>query len=106
MHDPLTTAVAAAIADHIDYDHLAARIADHLRQRDQIAHDPDEPIEVEAIRRELGAHKRQGHIAHLTFQKRYIDTGLLKYIPGPNRARRYVRRGDWEKLKAEIRPRK
>lgn len=100
--DTLAAYLADAIADRINYDHLADLITQKLRQANNTAPDPDELIEVEAIRRQLGAHKRKGTISYPTFQRNYIDTGLLTYVPGPNRARRYVRRGDWENLKSEI----
>lgn len=45
-------------------------------------------------------------MAHLTFQKNYLETGLLKLITGPNRRQLYVRAGDWQRLKAETKTKK
>lgn len=103
MTDLLTEALATRIVEALDLDHLAARIADHMRrQQPGETNDPNTPIEADQIRRELGAHKPQGRISYPTFQRRYIDTGLLHYVPGPNRAKRYIRAGDWQRLKSQI----
>lgn len=104
--DPLSEAIAAAIAGHLDLDHLARRIADHLRDTPAAAPDynPDEPHPVTHIRHELG--RRGRPMAHQTFQKNYIDTHLLTLIPGPNRRQLYVRRHDWETLKAQTKTKK
>lgn len=107
MTDLLTEALATRIVEALDLDHLAARIADHMRrQQPGETHDPNTPIEADTIRRELGAHKRKGTISYPTFQRNYIETGLLTYVPGPNRAKRYIRLGDWQRLKSEIKTRK
>lgn len=104
-HDPLTKALADAIIDRLNLDHLAERIAEHLRQAND-ALPPgagggyDDPYPVTAIRAQLG--RRGRPMAHLTFQKNYLDTGLLKLIDGPSRRNLYVRLGDWLKLKKEI----
>lgn len=71
--------------------------------------DPDTPYPVQEICKELGKHKPKGRISHLTFQKRYIDTGKLTYCdPPPNgsRAKRYVRLGDWQALQIQIQQKK
>lgn len=99
----LTAAIADALADRLNYDALAQRIAAHLRDHAIPPSDPDTPIEIAHIMREIGATTRRGQpITHPTFNRNYIQTGLLKYIPGPNRAKRYVRLGDWQRIKQEI----
>ena len=51
---------------------------------------------------ELG--KRGRPIAYQTFQKNYLDRGLLRLADHPtDRKARYVRLADWLKLKKEIR---
>lgn len=101
LTDDQIPAFAAALAPVLALELLKANIPTAA------PYDPDELIEVETIRRQLGAHKPQGKITHLTFQRRYIDTGLLHYVKGPNRARRYVRLGDWQRLQSETpKPRK
>lgn len=105
--DPITTAIADAIVDRINLDHLAARIADHLRQTGDATHPlmgglggADDPYPVADIRAQLG--RRGRPMAHMTFQKNYLDTGILTLIPGPSRRSLYCRFGDWLKLKKEI----
>lgn len=104
----LSEALAAAIAGQIDYRHLARCIAAELRDTPATAaapdYDPNQPHPVTAIRHELG--RRGRPMAHLTFQKNYLESGLLQLIPGPNRRQLYVRRGDWENLKLEIQTQK
>lgn len=103
MTDHLTETLATRVVELIDLDHLARRIADHIRQTQlHETTDPNQPIEADQIRRELGAHKPQGRISYPTFQRNYIDTGLLHYVPGPNRAKRYINAGDWQRLKSQI----
>lgn len=104
MHDPLITQIADLVADRLNYDALAARIADHLRTAPsgsaaRIA-DPGELIEVIAIRHALG--RRGRPMAHQTFHKNYIDTRRLTLVPGPSGSKRYVLRSQWERVKAEI----
>ena len=101
MHDTFTSTIAEAVAQHIDLDQLARRIADHLRDTPSASPDyhPDTPYPVTEIRKQLG--KRGRPMAHMTFQRNYIETGLLTLIPGPNRRQLHVRRGDWEALKAQ-----
>lgn len=103
----ITTTIAEAIISRIDLDHLARRIADHLRDAPAATathYDPNAPYPVTAIRRELGRPGRP--MAHLTFQRNYLETGLLKLIPGPNRRQLYVRAGDWQRLKTETKTKK
>lgn len=103
----LTAAIADALADRLNYEALAQRIAAHLRDRETSPADPDTPVEIAHIMAEIGATKRRGQpITHPTFNRNYIQTGLLKYIPGPNRAKRYVRLGDWQRIKQEIQTKK
>lgn len=106
QNDTLTATIAEAIASRLDLDHLARRIADHLRDTPAAAadYDPNAPYPVTAIRKELG--RRGRPMAHLTFQKNYLETGLLKLITGPNRRQLYVRAGDWQRLKAETKTKK
>jgi hypothetical protein len=97
----LTAALAAALADRIDLDALAARIAEHLRQQTPgPSIHPDTPIEVATIRAQLG--RRGRPMAHTTFHRQFISTGLLTTIPGPNRAKTYVRAGDWQRVAKQI----
>ncbi len=104
----LSEALAAAIAGQINYPHLARCIVAEMRADANIpplmggagGADPDAPYPVTAIRKELG--RRGRPMAHLTFQKNYLETGLLTIIPGPHRRQLYVRRGDWEALKIQI----
>lgn len=91
-------AITTAIGSIIDYPKLAKLIAHELRTETAQPH-PDTPIEVAAIRRQLG--RRNRPMAHETFNKTFIRTGLLQYIPGPNKNKTYVRYGDWERLKNE-----
>lgn len=108
MHDDtLTAAIAEAIAERINYDHLAARIADHLRQTTDALPTIggagggfDDPYPIADIRAQLG--RRGRPMAHTTFRINYLDTGILQTIPGPSRRSIYVRLGDWLKLKKEI----
>ncbi len=101
--DPITTAIADAILNRLDLNHLAARIADHLLAAQQPGENhpthPDTPLEVTQIRRQLGTRGRP--MAYQTFQKRYIHTGLIRLIDGPKRSQLYVRHGDWETLKTQ-----
>ena len=98
----LTDQLAAAVADRIDLDHLARRIAEHLRTIPSAAaepYNPNDPYPATEIRHQLG--RRGRPMSHVTFIKNYIDTGLLRLIEGPKRSSLYVRRGDWEKIKNE-----
>lgn len=100
--DPLSQALAEAILARLNLDHLAQRIADHLRSDTPAAspeYDPNTPYPVTLIRKELG--RRGRPMAHMTFQRNYIETGLLTLIPGPNRRQLYVRAGDWHRLKTQ-----
>lgn len=99
--DTLTATIAQAVAEHIDYDHLATLIAERLRNRQAspAAADPDTPLEVAAIRAELG--RRGRPMAPATFHRNYIQSGLLQIIEGPNRSKIYVRSGDWERVKKQ-----
>lgn len=100
MTDTLTDQLAIAVVDRIDLDHLARRIAEHLRNTPSAGgepYNPNDPYPVTEIRRQLG--RRGRPMAHVTFQKNYIDSGLLRLVDGPKRSSLYVRRGDWEKLK-------
>ena len=97
----LTAALAAALADRIDLDALAARIAEHLRQQTPgPSIHPDTPIEVATLRAQLG--RRGRPMSHAAFNRNYIDNGLLTPIPGPNRAKLYVRAGDWQRISNQI----
>ena len=99
--DTLTTMLADALAERIDYTHLARCIADAMRQQAEQEYDPEALIEADAIRRILGQHKRKKTISYPTFQRNYIDTGLLTYVEGPNRAKRYIRRAQWESVSTQ-----
>lgn len=103
--DPLGDIIAEAIAGRIDYDHLAGLIAAKLADRttpgaatDSAAADP--LIEVAVIRKQLG--RRGSPMATTTFERRFIHTGLLRYLEGPNRAKRYVDRAAWLRIATEI----
>lgn len=101
--DPLTDALADAILQRINIDHLAARIADHLQKIPNAANTPSQNdlISGVAIRRQLG--RRGRPMAHTTFQKNYLDTGLLRPVPNPEDRRGiYFPLADWLKLKKEI----
>lgn len=107
MHDILTATIAEAVAQHIDLDQLARRIADHLRDTPSASPDyhPDEPYPVTEIRNQLG--KRDRPMAPLTFKKNYLDTKKLTLVTNPNDRRQlHVRRGDWEALKAQTQQKK
>lgn len=100
--DPVAAAIAEAILQRLNIDALAARIADHIRNThpaENQTYDPAEPYPVTECRRQLGTRGRP--CAYQTFQKRYIDTGILTLIPGPKRSHLYVRRGDWEIIKRQ-----
>lgn len=98
--DPVTTAIADAITTRIDLRLLAKYITEELLSAQNIQnqpHNPNDPYPVTEIRRELGSRGRP--MAYQTFQKRYIETGLLLLIAGPKRSQLYVARGAWEALK-------
>ena len=96
MQDTLSTAIAQAVAHSIDYERLADLVVARLTTAVRAQYDPDELLEVAALRATLGRHGRP--ISHATFQRNFVDTGLIRYMPGPNRTKRYVRRGDWEHI--------
>jgi hypothetical protein len=93
------TATSIPIKIEIDYPHLARLIARELRDT-AIAETPHYPagalIEVAEIRQLLG--RRGRPMAPATFQKNFIENGLLTIQPGPNRAKRYVYRHEWEAI--------
>lgn len=97
--DNVTATIAEAVAQRIDYQQLADLIADRLRNTQAAATDPDAPLEVAAIRAELG--RRGRPMAPATFHRNYIQSGLLQIIEGPNRSKIYVRSGDWERVKKQ-----
>ena len=106
--DPLTQAIADALLQRIDIDHLGQRIAHHLSQTDAAhaatqsaaaPYNPNDPYPVQEIRRQLG--RRGRPMADVTFRKNYLDNHRLRLIPGPSRRQLYVRRGDWERLQKE-----
>jgi len=84
----------------IDYEKLASLIAAKIIEANQPKTDY---IEVAKIRQALG---RKGKpMAQQTFEKNFVKTGLIKYLPttlSPNRNKLYVKREDWEKLSAQI----
>lgn len=101
--DPITQVLADAILERLNLDHLAARIADHLQKIPNAANTPSQNdlISGVAIRRQLG--RRGRPMAHTTFQKNYLDTGLLRPVPNPEDRRGiYFPLADWLKLKKEI----
>lgn len=99
MTDTLTDTIAGAVADRINYDHLATLIVQKLRDAERNSINDGELIEVAAIRRQLG--RRGRPMAHQTFKVNYLDTKRLTLVPGPSAAKRYVRRIDWERVKTE-----
>lgn len=100
--DTLTATLAAAVAERIDYRLLARYIAEEIQTipTHTPAPHPDTPIEVAAIRAQLG--RRGRPMSHAAFNRNYIDTGLLTPIPGPSRSKIYVRAGDWHRISNQI----
>ena len=98
MNDTNTATIPLTI--EIDIPYLARLIARELRENPTAATDTPYPndtlIEVAEIRARLG--RRGRPMAPATFQKNFIDSGLLTIQPGPNRAKRYVYRKDWENV--------
>ena len=99
MSDTITDTIAAAVADHINYDHLASLIAAKLRASPTAPANDGELIECKEIRRQLG--RRGRPMAHETFNRNYILTKRLTLVPGPSAAKRYVRRADWDRIRIE-----
>ena len=101
--DLLITQIADLVADRLNYDALAARIADHLRAAppgSAAAPHPGELIEEKEIRRQLG--RRGRPMASQTFRINYLETKRLTRVPGPSGSKRYILRADWERVKSEI----
>lgn len=102
--DPLITQIADLVADRLNIDVLAARIADHLRadtpgSTARIAH-PGELIEEKEIRMQLG--RRGRPMASQTFRINYLETKKLTRVPGPSGSKKYILRAEWERVKMEI----
>lgn len=100
--DPLIAQIADLVADRLNIDALAARIADHLRTApgSAAAPHPGELIEEKEIRRQLG--RRGRPMASQTFRINYLETKKLTRIPGPSGSKRYILRAEWERVKNEI----
>ena len=107
QHDPIADALADAIIQRINLDHLAARIAAH------ISHTPpplmggqagaDTPYPINAIRKELGNRRTGRPMAYQTFKKHFLDNHRLTLIQHPtDRRSQYVSLGQWLKIKKEI----
>lgn len=99
MSDTITDTIAAAVADRINYDHLATLIAAKLRASPTTPANDGELIECKEIRRQLGHRGRP--MAHETFNRNYIHTKRLTLVPGPSASKRYVRRAEWDRIRME-----
>lgn len=98
--DNIAATIAGALAEHINYDHLATLIAQKLQAAQKTAAPDTSPlIEVKVLRHQLGRHGRP--MATITFEANFITPGLIKYVPGPDSRMRYVEREAWEKVVSE-----